>query len=69
MAKPKALRRTIDSYTVKPINKTVRKKVNKQTLRILELLTFEDIKLNIEDVVVRVAIVGEVEKTQVLRGA
>ncbi|TQD73559.1 hypothetical protein C1H46_040907 [Malus baccata] len=88
MAKPKAPRQTIDSYTVKPMNKTVRKKstnkpcdarsirhkgvdvqTNMVVIRILELLVFEDIKLDIEDVGVGVAIVGEVEKTQVLRGA
>ncbi|KAB2632859.1 protein polybromo-1-like [Pyrus ussuriensis x Pyrus communis] len=61
MTKPKAPRRTIDSHTVKPINKTIRKKVNKQTLRY--------IKIDTEDVVFGVVVVGEVEKTQVLRGA
>ncbi|KAM0959262.1 hypothetical protein ACFX2I_024414 [Malus domestica] len=88
MAKPKALRQTIDSYTVKPMNKTIRKKstnkpcgarsirrkgvdvqTNMVVIRILELLVCEDIKLDIEDVVVGVSIVGEVENTQVLRGA
>ncbi|KAB2623896.1 L-type lectin-domain containing receptor kinase VII.2 [Pyrus ussuriensis x Pyrus communis] len=86
MAKPKALRRSINSHTVKPINKTVRKKstnkpyyarsirrkgvdvqTNMVVIRILKLLVFEDIKLDTEDV--GVAIVGEVEKTQMLCGA
>ncbi|KAB2611472.1 protein polybromo-1-like [Pyrus ussuriensis x Pyrus communis] len=87
MAKPKAPRRTIDSHTIKPINKTIRKKstnkpcgargirrkgvdvqTNMVVIRILELLVFEDIKLDTKDVV-GVAVVGEVEKTQVLRRA